>query len=372
MFKNLIIFLVTSIMLLLGAEVVSRFAGFGKLEIMSGRVVDFHNFFCGEGCERFPGLDWVNDPTYFDKNSVIEIGDQKVTKEKKDNEKRVLFIGDSATYGLGVEKEQRFSSVLKAKFDDSWKMINSGIPGFDNVDELFQLKTNLYKLSPDFIVWQIFMANDLNINISMVVRESRKKGFLLKAFPSSAFLKLVFSALTPFGFEGLLLESVREGENKYQTSKSPIDQRGLNFFNFHEGEFALYHKEPSSLEPLVREVFYKVASEFNEFCKALKVPVFVVVVPTRSMIENNLSILPDLENAKKHFGKTEEYYRENLDFSRPHRFVVETLKKLAIPFYDPVEDGVGSWFLKEGDDHPSVRGHQKISDAVEVFLRSAP
>jgi len=353
-------------------EYLSYLAGFDSVKILSGKIVDFHGFYCGKNCERFPNIEWVNNPSYFDENENFLVGGISYPKVKQPGEKRVLFIGDSGTYGLGVKREDRFTSILQKNFDDNWSMINAGIPGFDNVDELFHLRTNLHKLSPDYVIWQIFMANDLNMNISMVVRESHKKGFLIRNFSNSSLFKLLYTATVALGLDSIFYEKRDPEEKNFTTSVRPVDHRGLNFFKFPEGEYALYHKSASSLEPLVHETFKKIALEIKEFCVEIGSPLFVVIIPTRSNIENDLSILPDLPEAKTYFGQSEFFYRTQLDYSRPHRFVRKTLESFNIPYYDPMDSNVGSWFLLDQDDHPSPKGHSLIGKEVELFLRAAP
>ncbi len=312
---------------------------------------------------------WFSDPDYFRNSEEIKIDGNLIKKEKAPGEKRVLLLGDSATFGTSVEKDERFSYKLEQSLTDKWTVINAGVPGFDNIDELAVLKNKLIKLAPDFIVWQIFLANDLNYNI--LNTSYRLKEFFYKPhiFEKSAFLKMILFSLRGLGFnaELLLRDSLKNEENRYENTAE--DHRGLKFQNYGEGEFALYHKEPSSLEPLVYDTFEYVVGEINALASKHGAKVLVLLVPTRSSIRNDLEILPDLPNAKEKLGKSDSYYQVELDYKRPLRKVIEALDNAGLSYVNPLDGGVDESFLVEGDDHPSPKGHSFYAERILDFVR---
>jgi len=93
--------------------------------------------------------------------------DKDIEYVKKDNEIRILCLGDSHTLGYEVNQNETFSWVteylLKQK-DLNATVINAGVAGFGNAEELVFLENEGYKYQPDFVVLG-FYANDIEDNI---------------------------------------------------------------------------------------------------------------------------------------------------------------------------------------------------------------
>jgi hypothetical protein len=89
---------------------------------------------------------------------------KEVSDKKLPNEKRVAFIGDSITYGHGVESSERFSDIFEEKMTQTcselqWSTINTGVPGYSIMHEHHDF-TTITPLQPDAVVLQ-FTLNDL-------------------------------------------------------------------------------------------------------------------------------------------------------------------------------------------------------------------
>jgi lysophospholipase L1-like esterase len=78
---------------------------------------------------------------------------------------RVAVIGDSFTYGQGIEEAERFTNLLesslnKKSFQRRYEVLNFGKPGAQTADEIVTLKDVVLKVQPDFILLQWFI-NDV-------------------------------------------------------------------------------------------------------------------------------------------------------------------------------------------------------------------
>lgn len=379
MIKNVGLMFISVLLSCVLGEFAARIAGFDEIHLLSNKMVRLHRFECGHGntgCDHpmfSEWSKWFSDPDYFKENEVVLIDGKPISKKKPEGQKRVLLIGDSATFGTSVKKEERFSQLLEENLDRDWLVINAGVPGFDNIDELAVFRDKLKQLDPDYLIWQIFLANDLNHNILNSGYRIKEFSYKPELFEKSALLKLIFVGLAQAGIdtEGILKDSPKNEENLYDNTAE--DHRGLRFQNYAEGEFALYHKKPSSLEPLVYDTFSFVAMEFKRIAKEIRAKPLVIIVPTRSSIRGDLEILPDLPHAKKKLGKSDSYYKEELDYKRIAKRVRLVLEETGLPYVDPAtSDGIDESFLVDGDDHPSSQGHLFYAEKILEFLKSGP
>lgn len=72
---------------------------------------------------------------------------------------RIAVIGDSFTFGQGIEVKDRFTNRLEALLRDRGadvEVLNFGIPGAGTADHLRALQQDVLPLAPDFIVLQWF------------------------------------------------------------------------------------------------------------------------------------------------------------------------------------------------------------------------
>jgi lysophospholipase L1-like esterase len=69
---------------------------------------------------------------------------------------RIAMIGDSVTYGLGVEAAQSFSSLLESELNAAGlgpvEVLNFGVPGYNTFQEYTLLKHRVLEYDPDLVV----------------------------------------------------------------------------------------------------------------------------------------------------------------------------------------------------------------------------
>ena len=74
---------------------------------------------------------------------------------------RIVVIGDSITWGVGLSEPERFSNLLQRFLGSSYDVLNFGIPGHNMPEHLEELEQAL-RISPDFILLQLY-TNDFEI-----------------------------------------------------------------------------------------------------------------------------------------------------------------------------------------------------------------
>jgi len=89
--------------------------------------------------------------------------DREFSREKPAGVYRIAVIGDSLTYGQGIEAADRLSNMLEHRLNESsagFEVVNFGRPGAETVDEVEILKQHVVGLNPDFVLLQWFV-NDV-------------------------------------------------------------------------------------------------------------------------------------------------------------------------------------------------------------------
>ena len=134
------------------------------------------------------GLGWSNRPgasgvqLHRDFAPRIEINaagqrDRDYPTDRVPGRCRMLVLGDSFTWGYGVEREQIWHELVEARRPD-WEIVNAGVPGYATDQELLYLEQRGLALRPDAVVL-LFYANDLLENLEHSTSGYRKPYFEL-------------------------------------------------------------------------------------------------------------------------------------------------------------------------------------------------
>lgn len=85
-----------------------------------------------------------------------------------DGVSRILVLGDSLSFGFGVEEDETFSVVLERCLNGigqgSYEVLNAGVPGYGTIDQLNFLRSRGAGLAPDLVILQFLSDNDLDEN----------------------------------------------------------------------------------------------------------------------------------------------------------------------------------------------------------------
>lgn len=97
---------------------------------------------------------------------------------KKDNEFRILSLGESTTYGEGVSNDETYSAVLENILQNvdktrSYRVINAGVSAYSSFQSLTYLKLRGLKLKPDMVLFY----HELNDYLPSSLRDSSNNEF---------------------------------------------------------------------------------------------------------------------------------------------------------------------------------------------------
>jgi lysophospholipase L1-like esterase len=156
------------------------------------------------------GLEWS-----WTTNSVGFRGTREYASPKPRDIRRVLVLGDSFTFGFGVNDAQTYSAVLEELLNSACEgyrvqVINAGVSGFSTSQELILLERDGPALQPDAVVVGFFI-NDPQDNIDKSVHSIDgdslvRDGGAASAYSGVSRVKRVVNAIP--GYEWLARNSM--------------------------------------------------------------------------------------------------------------------------------------------------------------------
>ncbi|MFC1755896.1 SGNH/GDSL hydrolase family protein [Patescibacteria group bacterium] len=72
---------------------------------------------------------------------------------------KVLFIGDSMTYGDGVNYDKSFPALVS---NDKYQTFNAGVLGYSSINTLLRLRDVGPVIKPEIVVYSLYIGNDIN------------------------------------------------------------------------------------------------------------------------------------------------------------------------------------------------------------------
>lgn len=204
-------------------------------------------------------------PGYGDTNSY-GLRDQEVSLEKLPNTYRIFAVGDSFTYGHGVQREQTWVKQLEALLNDArdnafqYEVLNGGVPGYNTQQELIHFKEIGQQFQPDLLILQFtlndaeggtFGLKDIEDQMWLIrAKEWIKDHFALYRFLRSRFLRVMSR-----------LDAAKRGVKEGDTSILPL-------------KLAAVGKTNTEWERC-RESLAAFASN----ARSLKIPILLVIYP---------------------------------------------------------------------------------------------
>jgi len=138
-----------------------------------------------------PELGWANRPgvsggylgagyIHGVRHSAAGLRDEEHEVGKPAGVRRVLVLGDSMVWGLGVENDEIFPRRLEHRLAGT-EVIAMGTSGYGTDQELLWFSRDGARYRPDVVVLALYLANDLRDNISSRRYSRNKPRFVLDA-----------------------------------------------------------------------------------------------------------------------------------------------------------------------------------------------
>jgi len=97
----------------------------------------------------------------FVKINNLGLRDTNYNPKLNSNIKKILILGDSMTFGYGVEQEESYPEILETLLGKDYTVINSGVGGYSPDVEYIYLKEKGLELNSNIIILGLYIGNDI-------------------------------------------------------------------------------------------------------------------------------------------------------------------------------------------------------------------
>ncbi|MFY9075432.1 SGNH/GDSL hydrolase family protein [Malaciobacter mytili] len=231
----------------------------------------------------------------------------KDIKEKTDVNRRILFLGSSATLGWGVKEEDTMAYLLNKKLGDNTEVLNAGVGNYNSVRYVQLFFTKLKELKPTDIVIHFFLndAEDLH---------TKNSNWFLK---NSQLSVLVWNAINTF-------------TNKNNTL--------LDYYK------KIYNKDYIGYKNMIESI-----DKLAEYAKKENIRLYFTLLPDLHFLHEN-SINP--------------YYSEVEEIAKSKGFKFLNL----IDSFDKNINAEEFWVMPT-DHHPNKLAHKLMAERIYPFLQ---
>jgi hypothetical protein len=240
-----------------------------------------------------------------------------------DNRKRVLFVGDSYTFGWGVEQDEVLTrsverALAKPPYNLGIDAYNLGVPGYNTVQEYHLLTQVLDRYAPSLVVLG-YVMNDAQPQHNVHVRPS-----------------IHYRYVTSW-----LLTFVREQINDHVYDGEPVLATGVNA---PDTDYLGAVKENAPKWAAGRQAFVDMVS----LCKSREIPFIVVIFPSYNMA-----------------------FTHRYPFRRIHTEVslwAEDQGVKAVDMLPYLENRDYREFRVEGDGHPNASAFNQTAEVLAPLI----
>lgn len=255
--------------------------------------------------------------------------------------KRILVVGDSLTFGVGVDNNETFVALLNTRYNkQNIGFINTSVPGFDTGRlrslMLIQAKTH----APIHGVVWVYYINDARTSYKYAPIQYSDDSLIeypkvVKNF-NPGVLKKVSKFTWPY------LKSVTFVTNRISVLLSDQPEQS-DWEQYYETCLTAYY--PGSKSYRIEDGYMK---EIAEWLTKSNIPIWFVLAPATDQLTD---------------GRT-----------MPQEFVKLRLAPYSIPVLDLYDkfitlDSPQNYYLENDHAHWNAYGHRLVADQIETFLR---
>ena len=125
------------------------------------------------------GILKMPDSTTHIKINSEGLRDRSYVYKKPEGIMRIVVLGDSFTWGYGVEDKERYTEILENGLLENIQVINMGVSGYGTDQEFHTLKNEGVKYNPDLVIIAFQIGTDIGDNTHTVRYTYPKSMFIL-------------------------------------------------------------------------------------------------------------------------------------------------------------------------------------------------
>jgi len=297
--------------------------------------------------------------------------------EKSDNVYRILILGDSITFGWGVEDNQTFSYLLQQQFNQEYpdkkiEIINAGWHGSYAPDSYYiYLKNEGLQLNPDLIILNLFPWNDISDLDEMVWKEMDENSMPVKIQSTARVVRKGYHVETVSSNWKFRLPILRNSHlailamtNLEQNSPAAVDKI----------KKTLRIPEPQTIpQTEVEECIYQL--ECSQRLQTLWQKLNNVILGINNLlVKNNIKFFINILPAHTQTFPLAEEAQPLITQVQPQKQFKDFFDQNKIEYLDPLLyfiDGNYSNYFYPKDGHPTAQGHQKLTTALADYLKNS-
>jgi hypothetical protein len=373
---NALVLLVTVFVLLVGAELALRITY--QPENL-GTVIRYDDLL---GWSLVPNSTLISNDAgrglhyRMDINS-IGLREEEVAVPKPKGRKRVLILGDSIAFGSGVQGNERFSDLLKHELPGDVDVVNAGVPGWGNDQELLFYERDLRRLEPDIVVLE-FTANNDVVNNELrgpLIEEGTKPRFrcvdgvltleppdkpVVVATTAKARVKNVLRKSRLLLFVKRRLDM---RHYKQHAQEDPSLAHAGYEADRHLSHWSVYDTRGGAAIEAAWNVTGCIFARLAQDCREDSVRLIVFAFPLNIEVDK-----PWREDLIRRTGSDGEY----MDYMRPYQRMQAICEREGIEFVYPLEAfdhalAAGPLYF-EHDSHPNAHAHAVAAGALRDVL----
>ena len=290
---------------------------------------------------------------------------ERETPYSRGSQRRVLCIGDSFTWGLGVEGAEAFPALLENALPDT-EVINAGVIGWGTAQEWLWLEKEGYRYSPDVLILGFFV-NDFWDNAGRDQRGRRpifvvKDGELVLKTPPSPELarkedpgfmggpvrKGMASVLHALRVHSRVARAIHLGAEWLRagflerTDLSPLPRATL--------------REKTDAGVPAQDVTFALFKRTREFCLQHGIRLIVLLIPSHEDVRPELK-----DTARVH--EDHEAYETALRFCRTLDIDAVEMRPRLLDMERSKRGG-----FHQSDIHLNVAGHRAAADLLRARI----
>lgn len=305
----------------------------------------------------------------------LGLRDREVAVAHPRGKRRILIVGDSIAFGSGLDVGERFSEVLGRELGDSVDVINAGVPGWGNDQEMLFYEQRLRRLKPDTVVLCFTGGNDIVNNAlgGALLEGGTKPRFELAAdslvmIPPSPPVQLsAMFSIKQFLHRSRLLVFAKRRLMRLSYRKQVHEETSQQLHGFESyrdlSHWSAYENPPDDATTVAWKVTEAILSRFAADCHADSARFVVFAMPLKLEVD-------DAWRADVIKGTRADPAR--LDMAYPYQRLSAYCSAHSIEFHYPVDQfraaAAKEKIYFDKDSHPNVRGNAVAADYLRDVL----
>ncbi|HEU4929297.1 MAG TPA: hypothetical protein VFU38_05655 [Candidatus Krumholzibacteria bacterium] len=379
---NAILLIATLVILFVASEVTLRLIYHPEF---LGSVIQYDSTL---GWSLTPGASLVSVDSQRDFRYRIDVNslglrEREIEFQKPDGVRRVLVLGDSFAFGVGLKDGERFSDMLQETLPDDVQVLNAGVPGWGTDQEMLFYETALRRLEPDLVVLTFLAQNDV-VNCALrgpLIEVGTKPRFLcsgdgltMEAAVPPAKLSFGARARRWLRKSRLLLFVKRRFDMREYQHHAVEDPRFLTHgyeSSRHLSHWSVYDVRAS--EPIEGAwcVTERLLSRLAKDCRDDGAELIVLAFPSKAEVDG-----PWRAEMMRRTGVDPS----NIDVALPYRRLEPLCAELGVAYYYPIDTfratAAAETLFFDHDAHPNKAANALVAsllrDAIAPWVAHAP